>query len=138
MQRVRQLENCLEKMAIKFTEAENVHSTYLQIQEHLHQVGLKKGSFSLTHTQKHVMLKLKFLHGLPMCSQNLWFYSQNLSLSLSLQEVREMPHVLAKLQSTVISGQSELSKVAQLSQAAVAAVESTKVGSHFSRWAHLN
>lgn len=48
-----------------------------------------------------------------------------------------MPHVLEKLQSTVVTGQSELSKVAQLSQVAVAAVESTKVGSNFSRWANL-
>ncbi|XP_041958025.1 coiled-coil domain-containing protein 183-like [Alosa sapidissima] len=77
-QHVRQLENCLEKMSIKITEAANIHNTYLQVQEHLH------------------------------------------------REVREMPHVLEKLQSTVICGQTELSKVAQMSQAAVAAVESTK------------
>ncbi|XP_062399944.1 coiled-coil domain-containing protein 183-like [Sardina pilchardus] len=77
-QRVRQLENCLEKMSIKITEAENIHNTYLQVQEHLN------------------------------------------------REVREMPHVLEKLQSTVLSGQTELSKVAQMSQAAAASMESTK------------
>ncbi|KAL2092637.1 hypothetical protein ACEWY4_012435 [Coilia grayii] len=33
--RVRQLENCLEKMSIKITEAENIHNTYIEVQEHL-------------------------------------------------------------------------------------------------------
>ncbi|XP_063050397.1 golgin subfamily A member 4-like [Engraulis encrasicolus] len=78
-QRVRQLENCLEKMNIKITEAENIYSTYIEVQEHL------------------------------------------------FREVRAMPLVLEKLQSTVIRGQVELSHVAQLSHAAQAAVESTKV-----------
>ncbi|XP_042560821.1 uncharacterized protein LOC122130231 [Clupea harengus] len=42
------------------------------------------------------------------------------------REVREMPQVLDKLQSTVMRGQTELSEVAQISQSALAAVESTK------------
>ncbi|XP_031425884.2 citron Rho-interacting kinase-like [Clupea harengus] len=77
-QSVRLLENCLEKMSMKITEAEHIQNTYIRVEEHIH------------------------------------------------REVREMPQVLDKLQSTVMRGQTELSEVAQISQSALAAVESTK------------
>ncbi|XP_014017201.1 coiled-coil domain-containing protein 183 isoform X2 [Salmo salar] len=78
-QRVRELENSLEKMTIKITEAERIQKTYLQVCDHLH------------------------------------------------REVREMPMALDQLQNSVVSGQTELGKVAHMSHTAVAAVDCTKV-----------
>ncbi|XP_055743464.1 coiled-coil domain-containing protein 183-like [Salvelinus fontinalis] len=78
-QRVRELENSLEKMTIKITEAERIQKTYLRVCDHLH------------------------------------------------QEVREMPMALDQLQNSVVSGQTELGKVAHMSHTAVAAVDCTKV-----------
>ncbi|XP_035612461.1 coiled-coil domain-containing protein 183-like isoform X2 [Oncorhynchus keta] len=78
-QRVRELENSLEKMTIKITEAERIQKTYLRVCDHLH------------------------------------------------REVREMPMALDQLQNSVVSGQTELGKVAHMSHTAVAAVDCTKV-----------
>ncbi|XP_014017200.1 coiled-coil domain-containing protein 183 isoform X1 [Salmo salar] len=78
-QRVRELENSLEKMTIKITEAERIQKTYLQVCDHLH------------------------------------------------REVREMPMALDQLQNSVVSGQTELGKVAHMSHTAVAAVDCTKL-----------
>ncbi|XP_021477688.2 coiled-coil domain-containing protein 183 [Oncorhynchus mykiss] len=78
-QRVRELENSLEKMTIKITEAERIQKTYLRVCDHLH------------------------------------------------REVREMPMALDQLQNAVVSGQTELGKVAHMSHTAVAAVDCTKV-----------
>ncbi|XP_029619304.1 coiled-coil domain-containing protein 183 [Salmo trutta] len=78
-QRVRELENSLEKMTIKITEAERIQKTYLQVCDHLH------------------------------------------------REVREMPMALDQLQNSVVSGQTELGKVAHISHTAVAAVDCTKL-----------
>ncbi|XP_041757348.1 coiled-coil domain-containing protein 183-like isoform X1 [Coregonus clupeaformis] len=77
-QRVRQLENSLEKMTIKITEAERIQKTYLRVCDHLH------------------------------------------------REVCEMPMALDQLQNSVVSGQTELGKVAHMSHTAVAAVDCTK------------
>ncbi|XP_024299232.1 coiled-coil domain-containing protein 183-like isoform X1 [Oncorhynchus tshawytscha] len=78
-QRVRELENSLEKMTIKITEAERIQKTYLRVCDHLH------------------------------------------------REVREMPMALDQLQNSVVSGQTELGKVAHMSHTAVAAVDCTKL-----------
>ncbi|KAM6965353.1 coiled-coil domain-containing protein 183-like [Aplochiton taeniatus] len=53
MARVRQLENTLEKMSIKITEAEKIHTTYLQVQDHL-SMEVREMPMLLDHLQNTV------------------------------------------------------------------------------------